>query len=150
MGRPALWGFDQLAVKLVPVRVPVVTFPVIVTCAVAVAVEVPGAYCTLIVQLPPGATTEPLAQVPPVIVKVPPAGPTLTIAGVAVRISSPAALLLTVMMPVFVDVLAAAVVNAGLGAPMVTPASASVPFSVEVWVPTESVTEIVAGLAPGA
>jgi hypothetical protein len=42
------------------------------------------------------------------------------------------------------------VVNAGFGAEKVTVAVESVPFNAAVCVPTESVTEMVAGFAPDA
>jgi hypothetical protein len=76
----------------------------------------------MIVQLAPGLTTEPEAHVPPVIEKVPTAGPTLVIDGTAVRVSGPVALiaLLTVMVPFFVVVVAGVVVRPGVGAEMAT------------------------------
>ena len=139
--------------KLALVCVPVPTFPDIVTFAVAVAVDVPGAYRTVIVQLPPAATTVPEAQVPPVIEKVPPAKPTLPIVGFAVSVSDRFAPvgLLTVIVPFFVVVLAGVDVNTGVGALIVTAAvskASDVPFNVEVCVPAASVTDMVAGLAP--
>jgi hypothetical protein len=93
--------------------------------AVAVAVDVPGAYCTVIVQLPPGLRTVVELQVPPAMIeKVPPAVPTFAIDGAAVKVNGPAfapvAVLLTVMVPVLVVVLAVVVVNAGLGPEKVT------------------------------
>jgi hypothetical protein len=95
-----------------------------VTRAVDVAVP-DGTYCTVIVQLPPAAMTLPEAQVPPVIEKAP-APLSLAIVGAAVRVSGPAvppvAVLLTVMVPLFVVVLAVVVVKAGVG-----PANAAVP-----------------------
>ncbi len=92
--------------------------PAIETCAVAVAVDVPGAYRTKIVQLAPGATTLPDTQVPPTgIEKVPPALPTFVIVGAAVRVSGPAvapvAVLVTVMVPFLV--LVPPVFKAGVG-----------------------------------
>ena len=80
--------------KLAPVCVPAAAanpVPVTVTLAVAVAVEVPGAYCTMMVQLLPGFTTKPDTQVPPaMIVNVPPAVPTLVIVGFAVKVNGAA------------------------------------------------------------
>jgi hypothetical protein len=92
--------------------------PAIETCAVDVAVDVPGAYRTKIVQLAPGATTLPDTQVPPAgIEKVPPAVPTLVIVGAAVSVSGPAvapvAVLVTVMVPFLV--LVPPVFKAGVG-----------------------------------
>jgi hypothetical protein len=90
-----------------------------VTCATVVPVVV-GTYCTVIVQLAPGATERPATQVPPVLEKVPVLGPVLVTVGFAVKTNGPAfaplALLVTVMVPVFVVVVAGAVVNAGVGA----------------------------------
>ena len=106
--------------------------PVTVTWAVAAAALPPGRYCTLIVQLPPGLTTAPDTQEPPVIENVAALGPlTLAIVGAAVIVSGPAlapvAVLLTVMVPVFVFVLAGVVVKLGLGAanPTVAPVTAN-------------------------
>jgi hypothetical protein len=77
--------------------------PLIVTLPVAVVVDPPGAYCTMIVQNAPGLTTAPDEQVPPVIEKVPPAVPTLADVGFAVNVNGPAfapvAVFLTVMVP---------------------------------------------------
>ena len=112
-----------MAVKLAPVIVAVgMSEPVMVTCAVAVAVDAPGAYCTIIVQLPPAATTVAAVQVPPVIVNVPPAVPTLAIVGAAVMVrgSFAVAALVTVIVPVSVVVLGGVVASAGAGAEMVT------------------------------
>lgn len=75
----------------------------------------------MIVQLPPpGLTTEPEPQVPPVIEKAPLAPPAVwVIPGAADMVKAPAfkpvAVLVTVMVPVFVFELAGLVVNAGLG-----------------------------------
>lgn len=83
-----------------------------------------GTYCTMTVQLLPGLTTVPDTQVPPVIEKVP-APPVVVMVGAAVRLSGPAfapvAVLLTVIVPVFVLVLAGVVVSTGAG-----PANATV------------------------
>ena len=72
-----------------------------------------GMYCTIIVHVPPGATTVPVVQVPPVIEKVP-RPETLATMGAAVSVNEPAfapvAMLLTVMVPVFVVVVAGIVV----------------------------------------
>lgn len=100
-----------------------------VTWAVEVAVDVPGAYCTVIVQLPPGLTTAPDTQLPPVIEKVPvPA--VLVMVGAAVSVSGPAfapvAVLVTVMVPLFVVVLAVAVAKEGEGPANVTVAPVTV------------------------
>ena len=116
----------KLALVCVAVASPV---PVMVTLAVAVAVDPPGAYCTSIVQLLPGLTTKPLTQVPPVgIENVPPAVPTLLTVGDAVNVKGPfaAAALVTVIVPVFVVVLAGAVVSTGAGALSVTVAPVTV------------------------
>jgi hypothetical protein len=103
--------------------------PVTVTFAVAVVVpDVPGAYCTVIVQLLAGLTTAPNTQVPPVIEKVPPAVPTFVTVGAAVSVSGPvaAAALLTVMVPLWVVVVP--VTSDGVG-----PAKATVaPLTVNV------------------
>src|SRR5215469_5649058 len=65
--------------------------PVTVTCAVEFAVDPPGLYRTLMVQLPPGLTTKPFTQVPPVIVKVAAAGPAVLVTvGFAVNVNGPA------------------------------------------------------------
>jgi hypothetical protein len=104
-------------VKLLLVRVGVPRpVTVIVTLAVAVVVDAPGTYCTIIVQFPPGFTTTPEVQVPPLRMEnVPPAVPTFVIAGSAVNAIVPvaAAALLTVTEPVFVFVLAGLVVSLG-------------------------------------
>lgn len=91
-----------------------VVAPVSVMVTFAVAVVVPlGTYCTMIVQLspatpggaPPDMRTVPLAHVPPVMEKVPPAAPTLVTVGAAVRVIGPAfafaglPLFLTVIVP---------------------------------------------------
>jgi hypothetical protein len=92
---------------------------VTVTLAIAVVVMVPGAYCTVMVQLPPGATTAPDAQVPPVIENAAPAGAvTVLIAGAAVKVNDAVAPAPfdTVMVPVLVVVLAGVEVSAGAGA----------------------------------
>jgi hypothetical protein len=100
-----------------------------VRVAEAVAVLVPGAYCTITVQEPPGAITKPDTQVPPVIEKVPPVVPTFAIDGAAVRVTEPAdvpvAVLFTVTVPDLVVRLGVAVVSAGVG-----PVNTSVPSSV--------------------
>src|SRR4029077_20833359 len=107
---------------------------VIVTFAVAVAVPL-GAYCTLIVQLPPASKTVPFAQPPAMIEKVPPAAPTLVTAGAAVMVSDPAPALLTVIRPLCAVVVP--VTNDGVGRANVT--GATVPVSASVCVPNESV-----------
>jgi hypothetical protein len=147
-----------LAVKLAPFSVAVARpVPVIVTCAVAVAVDVPGAYCTVTVQLPPGATTKPDAQVPPVVEKAPPALPTLAIVGAAVNVNGPAfapvAVLLTVIVPLLVFVLAVVVVSNGEGTEMAAVAPVTVndrallvPFGVvtlRLWTPSAEFDAIV-------
>ena len=112
-----------MAVKLALVNDPVpdAPVPVMVTFAVAVAVDAPGAYCTRIVQVFPAATAAPETQVPPVVMeKVPPAVPTLTIAGLALKVSC-APLAVTVIVPVLVAVVAGVVVSTGAGAEMVAP-----------------------------
>jgi len=100
-----------------------------VRVADAVAVLVPGAYCTTTVQELPGAITKPDTHVPPVMEKVPPVVPTFAITGAAVRVTGPAevpvAVLLTVTVPDLVVVLGVVVVNAGVG-----PLNARVPSSV--------------------
>ena len=145
-----------MAVKLAPVIVAVaIPEPVMVTRAVAVAVgvAVAGTYCTTIVQLLPGATTTPEAQVPPVMVNVPPGAPTLAIVGADVKVSGPvaAAALLTVIVPVSVAVLAGVVVSTGAGAEIATVAPVTVNGSVLV-VPTGVATPIflIPKVAPGA
>lgn len=87
-GGPAVF---QFAVKLAPVWDAVASpVPVTLTLAVAVVVpDVPGTYCTMIVQAPPAFTTVPLAQVPPVIENVPPTVPTFDIAGPVVNVKGP-------------------------------------------------------------
>src|SRR5579871_4537795 len=103
--------------------------PVIVTCAFAVGcvVAVGATYCTVIVQLPPGATIEPLAQVPPMMLNVPPV-PTGTSAGAAVRVrlKFAAAELETVMGAVSVPVLGVVGARVGVGAELVTSAPCTV------------------------
>jgi hypothetical protein len=86
------------------------------------AVDPPGAYCTLTVQLWPGLSTVVAVHVVPVarIVKLEPAGPAVfTTAGAAVNVSGPAvapvAVFVTVTVPLLVSVLAGVVVNAGVG-----------------------------------
>jgi hypothetical protein len=101
--------------------------PVTVTCAVEVVVPL-GTYRTAMVQVLPvvGVSTVVEVQVPPVIEKVP--GPTvLVIVGLAEKLNEPAfapvAVLVTVMVPFFVVVFGATVVNSGLGAENVRVAS---------------------------
>jgi len=120
-----------LALFRVGVLIPV---PVIVTCAFTVAVDAPGAYCTMIVQLPPGATTVPLAHVPPVMLNAGFAG-TGTIAGAAVRVRFPFAVaeLLTVIVAVSVAVLGVVGASVGVGAEMVTAAPCTVNATVLVF-----------------
>ncbi len=129
---------DQLPLKFAPIS-GLVAAPVFAKTTCAVEPSVPddgGTYCTTIVQLPPGLITEPDPQVPPVIEKTPvPA--VLTTVGAAVRVSGPvaAAALLTVMVPVFVVVLAVPVVNAGDGAEIVTLAPVTVKLTLFVLPP---------------
>ena len=140
-----------MAVKLALVNDPVpdAPVPVMVTFAVAVAVDVPGAYCTMIVQVFPAATAVPEAQVPPVMEKAPPAAPTLAIVGVAVKVSC-APLAVTVIVPVLVAVVAGVVVSAGAGAAMVAPVTVKgsvlvAPIGVvrpRLWIPNVAVAEI--------
>jgi hypothetical protein len=101
-----------------------------VTLAVAVAVLVPGAYCTTMVQELPGLITKPDTQVPPAMMeKVPPVVPTLVMDGAVFNVMGPApvpvAVLLTVMVPVLVVVSGVVVVSAGTG-----PLKATVPTRV--------------------
>ena len=98
----------------------------IVTCAVEVRDPVVGGtYCTIIVQVAPGASTVPDAQVPPVTVKAP-VPVTLFTTGAAVSVSGPAfapvAEFLRVTVPDFVVPLAGVLVKAGAG-----PVNAGVP-----------------------
>ena len=117
----------KLALVILAVAMPV---PVMVTFAVAVAVGVvvDGVYCTMIVQLPPGATAAPLTQVPPVFAKVPPAAPTFVTVGVAVRVRGPVAVaaLVTVIVPVSTAVLAVVGASVGEGAEIATAAPVTV------------------------
>ena len=130
--------------------VPDAPVPVMVTFAVAVAVDAPGAYCTMIVQVFPAATAAPETQVPPVVIeKVPPAVPTLAIVGAAVKVSC-APLAVTVIVPVSVVVLAGVVASAGAGAAMVAPVTVKgsvlvAPIGVvrpRLWMPSVAVAEI--------
>jgi len=104
-----------------------------------------GVYVTMIVQLPPGAITVPLAQVPPAVIEnVPVPAPVLAPSvGAAVSVTGPAlvpvAVLLTVIVPGLAVVLPGVVVSAGVGAlkatvPLstvkVTPVVLAVPFAV--------------------
>jgi hypothetical protein len=103
--------------------------PVIVTFAVPVAVDVPGTYCTVIVQVfpvVPDASTVVALHVPPVIEKVPPAVPTLANDGAAEKVNDAFPVLLTVMVPVLVIVFAGVEVNTGLGAENVAVAPSTV------------------------
>ena len=117
-----------MAVKFAPVWLGVPSpVPVTVTLAVDVAVDVPGAYCTMMVQVfpvVPGFRTVPDAQVPPVIENVPPAVPTLVMAGAAVKVNAvapaPVAVFVTVIVPLLVVVLAGVVVSTGAGAEIVS------------------------------
>jgi hypothetical protein len=92
-----------------PVAAPV---PVIVTAPVALVVGLvpPGVYVTTIVQLPPAASTVLDEQEPPfAMVNAPvPVPPVLATVGAAVNVNGPAvapvAVLLTVIVPVFVEV----------------------------------------------
>src|SRR3954468_21824856 len=82
------------------------------------------------VQEPPAGITKPDTQVPPATREnVPPVVPTFAIEGAVVRFTGPApvpvAVLLTVMVPVLVDVSGVVVVSAGVG-----PLKATVPSSV--------------------
>ena len=99
---------------MVAVAMPV---PVSVTFAVDVEAIPPVTYCTLIVQLAPGARTVPEAQVPPAMIeKVPVELPVaLVIVGAAVRVSAPvaAAELVTVIKPVFVATVGGVEVSVG-------------------------------------
>jgi hypothetical protein len=96
--------------------------------AVASAVDVPGAYCTPTVQLPPGLRTVVAVQAVPLagatIENVPPTVPFLLTAGAAVKVNAPAvvplAVLLIVTVAVLVVVLAGVVVMAGVGTPIPT------------------------------
>jgi hypothetical protein len=140
-----------LAVKLALVNDPVpdAPVPVMVTFAVAVAVDVPGAYCTKIVQVFPAATAVPETQVPPVMEKVPPAVPTLAIVGAALKVSC-VPLAVTVIVPVLVVVLAGVVVSTGAGAETVAPITVKgivlvAPMGVvrpRLWIPSVAVAEI--------
>ena len=100
-------------------------------CAVDVPVDPPGAYCTRIVQLAPGARDIGATQVvkgPATIEKAPEAGPAVLVTATAEMLSGPvaAAALVTVTVASFVVVLAGMVVNAGLGAEIVTVAPCTV------------------------
>ena len=90
---------------------------VAVTFAVAVAVDPPGTYCTLTVQLAPAARTVLAVQVPPLIMeKAPPAVPTFATVGSELKVIEPVPTLLTVTRPVLVAVpLGPPFVNAGVG-----------------------------------
>src|SRR5215470_11570714 len=90
-----------------------------VTCAVEVSDPVVGGtYCTMIVQVAPGASTVPDAQVPPVTVKSP-VPVTLLTTGAAVSVIGPAfapvAEFRSVTVPLFVVALAGVLVKAGVG-----------------------------------
>jgi hypothetical protein len=113
-------------------------------CAVDVSVDPPVTYCTVTVQLPPALMTSgngPTKQEPPVIEKLPLAGPAVfTTVGAAVRVSAlvaPAALL-TVMVPVFVPV--PPVFNAGGLPENVTVAPVTVKVTELLVAPPELVT----------
>ena len=127
-----------MAVKLVLVAVAVASpFPVTVTCAVAVAVDVPGAYCTLMVQFAPGFKTVVKVQLPPeVMEKVPPAPPTFAMVGAAVKVNAPAVapaeVLVTVTEPVLVVVFPGVVVRVGLANAIVAPVTENVTGAVVV------------------
>jgi len=117
--------------------------PVTLTEAVASTVST-GTYCTFTVQLLPGLTIAPATQVPPEMVKVPPAIPTLVIVGATVKVNGAvaAAALLTVMVPALGVVFAGVVVNAGEGALTVSVAPVTwkftalvVPLGVETVMP---------------
>ena len=103
--------------------VPVMPVPVTLTCAVEVAVDPPGRYCTEIEQLLPAAITKPLMQVPPVIENELAAGPAVLVtAGAAEKVNGPAfkpvAVFETVIVAFFVVV--PPDVIAGLGAEIVS------------------------------
>src|SRR6266852_1108203 len=117
-----------------------------VTCAHDVAIP-DGVYCTIIVQVPAGATTVPFAQVPPAVIEKAPRPEALVTVGAAVSVNEPAfapvAVLVTVMVPVFIVVVAGIVVNnvnhgalaekLTVATPVVpvVPVSATAPASVE-------------------
>lgn len=110
------------------------------TWAVAFAVDVPGAYCTPMVQPWPGLRTVVEVHVPApgpevIIEKEAPTGADApVIAGAAVMVSEPVAEagLVTVTKPDFVLVLATAVVNAGVGPAKVIVAAVAVKAMVAV------------------
>jgi len=142
-----------LAVKLAPVAVAAASpFPVTVTCAVAVAVDVPGAYCTLMVQFVPGFKTVVAVQVPPAIMeKAPPAVPTFPMVDAAVKVNAPAvapvAVLVTVTKPLCVVVVP--VSNDGDGALMVAVAPLTVKVTAGVVCPPPAMARVTV-LAPSA
>lgn len=126
-----------------------------VTLAVAVAVLVPGAYCTVMVQELPGAITRPDTHVPPIIVKAPPVVPTLAIDGAVVSATLPAdvpvAVLLTVIVPVLVVVFGVVVVSAGAGPLNATvPSKVVNPSTLVVPLGVTTATFLVPGVAVGA
>ena len=119
-------------------------------CAVDVDVDPPGAYCTRIVQLAPGARDIGATQVvkgPATIEKTPEAGPAVLVTATAVMLSGPvaAAAFVTVTVASFVVAFAGVVVIAGLGAEIVTVAPCTVNVTV-LLVPPGVVT--VTSLAP--
>ena len=124
---------DQFALKLAPFcDAVVVPVPATVTCAVEVKIDVPGAYCTRIVQLPPAAIADPFVQVPPVIEKPADVGPAVFVTvGAAVNVNGPVepAALVTVIVAFFAVRFPGAVVIAGAGAEMasVAPVTVKVP-----------------------
>lgn len=120
--------------------------PVAVTSAVAVAVDPPGAYCTLIVQLPPGFTTAPEVQVPPVMENVPPVALVFVTVGAVENVNgpavTPAAMFLTVIVPVLVVVFAGVLTSDGEGAEniSVAPVTWNAPNRVELPLLVSTVT----------
>jgi len=104
--------------------------PVIVTCAFEVAVEPPVTYCTLIVQLPPGATIVPELQVPPAAIEnTPETGPDdLVIVGAEVKVNAPvaAAEFDTVMVPFLVPVPPVFTAGEGAEIAMIAPVTVKV------------------------
>ena len=116
---------------------------VITTVSFALVVFVSPEYCTRIVQEPPELITNPLTQVPPVMVKTPfPPPPCVPSAGFAVRVSGPAlapvAVLLTVIVAFLVPV--PPVFKAGTGAEIDTVARLMVKGTAGADVPPGVVT----------
>lgn len=131
---------------------------VTVTCAAEVAAAsvvavCGGTYCTITVQLLPGFTTAPDTQVPPVTEKVPDPEVAVVV-GLPVSVSGPAlevAVLLTVIVPVLVDLILARVVDVvvrtGEGAEMATVAPRTVNVAAGV-VPVGVVTVMLCAPSP--